>query len=160
VPLAGGLERDLEVVAQIGAAARTGPAAAEGVAESEDVAEPAEDVAEVREHRRVEALRPAALADAGMAEAIVGGALVAVGEDRRRPRRFLEALLGGVVARVAIGVILQRQLAIGALDLPVRGRARDAQDLVVVRSSHATPPSPSPAGAAARPAGSRGAAPR
>src|SRR5215204_5206671 len=44
-----GLEGDLEVVAQIGAAARAGPAAAEGVPKAEDVAEPAEDVAEVGE---------------------------------------------------------------------------------------------------------------
>ena len=154
-----GLEGDLEVVAQIGAAARAGAAAAEGVAETEDVAEPAEDVAEVGEHRRVEALA-AALVHAGVAEAIVGGALVAVGEDRVGLGRFLELLLGRVVARVAIGVVLERQLAVGALDLPVRGRARDAQDLVVVALSHATPPSPSPAGAAARRAGSRGAAPR
>jgi len=56
-----GLEGDLEVVAQIGAAARPGAAAAERVAEAEDVAEAAEDVAEVGEDRRIEALRAAAL---------------------------------------------------------------------------------------------------
>jgi hypothetical protein len=118
--LGGRLEGDLEVVAQVGAAPRTAAPAAEAVAEPEDVAEAAEDVAEVGEHRRVEALARA-LVHAGVTEAIVGRALVAVGEDGVGLGRFLELLLGGVVAGIAIGVVLERQLAVGALDLPVRG---------------------------------------
>ena len=72
-----------------------------------------------------------------MAEAIVERALVAVGEHGIGLGRFLELLLGVVVARVAIGVVLQRQLAIRALDLLVRRLALDAEDLVVVALAHA-----------------------
>ena len=55
-PLRRLLERDLQVVAQVGAALRAAApaAAAEEVAEAEDVAQAAEDVAEIGEDRRVE----------------------------------------------------------------------------------------------------------
>ena len=61
-PLGRFVERDLEVVAQIGAALRPAApsAAAEEIAEAEDVAQAAEDVAEVGEDRRVEPARAAA----------------------------------------------------------------------------------------------------
>jgi hypothetical protein len=57
--LGGFLERDFEVVAQIGSALRTAaaPAAAEDVSEAEDVAQSSEDVLEAGEDRRVEAAR-------------------------------------------------------------------------------------------------------
>ena len=50
------LERDLEVVAQVGAALRSAApaAAAEQIAEAEHVAEDVGEVAELGEHRRVE----------------------------------------------------------------------------------------------------------
>ena len=82
------LERDLEVVAQIGAALRAAApaAAAEQIAEAEHVAEDvAEDVAELGEHatdRSRRRRRPPT--DAGMAEAVVQAALLGVGEDRVR----------------------------------------------------------------------------
>ena len=58
------LERDLEVVAEIGAALRpAAAAAAEHAAEAEDVAEAAEDVVELGEDRRVEAGGAAAAPD-------------------------------------------------------------------------------------------------
>ena len=125
------LELDLEVVAKVGAALRAGAAAA--AAEAENVAEAAEDVFEAGELRRIESLRAA---DAGVAEAIVARALVAVAEDGVRLGRFLECVLGLLVARVAIGVELQRQLAIRALDLLIGRGARDLEDLVVVALAH------------------------
>ena len=82
----------------------------------------------------IESLRAAA--DAGMTEAIVAGALVAVAEDRVGFGRFLEFLFGLLVARVAIGMVLQRQLAIRALDLLLGGRAGDLEDLVVIALAH------------------------
>ena len=91
------LEGDLEVVAQIGAALRAAapPAAAEDVAEAEHVAEAGEDVGEVGEDRRDRSpRRRRAAAHAGVAEAIVEAALLAIGEDRVGLGRFLEALLG------------------------------------------------------------------
>src|SRR5262249_4375510 len=127
------LERDLEVVAEIGPALRAAAAtaSAEEIAEAEDVAEAAEDVLEADEDARIES-RAAAARDAGVAESIVEAALLAIGEHRVRFGRFLERLLGLVVARVAVGVVLQRELAIGALDLLVRRRALDAEDFVVI----------------------------
>ena len=73
----------------------------------------------------------------GVAEAVVGRPLVGVGEDRVGLGRFLELLLGVLVARIAVGMVLQRQLAVRALDLLVAGRPGDAEDLVVVALAHA-----------------------
>ena len=72
-----------------------------------------------------------------MAEAIVGRALVAIGQDRVRLGALLELLLGRVVAGIAVGVVLQRELAIRALDFGVGRRPFDAEDLVVVPLAHA-----------------------
>src|SRR6185436_511684 len=119
------LELDFEVVAKISAALRAGATVA--------AAEP-EDVAEAAELRRIEPLR--AVADAGVTEAIVAGALVAVAEHRVSLGRFLELLFGRLVARVAIGMELQRQLAIRALDLLIGRRAGDLEDLVIVAPAH------------------------
>jgi hypothetical protein len=72
-----------------------------------------------------------------VAEAVVGAALVGVRENGVGLGGFLELFFGGVVARIAIRVMLHRQLAVGALDLDsVRG-PRHAEDLVVVAFAHA-----------------------
>ena len=79
-------------------------------------------------------------ADAGVAEAVVEPALLRVGEDRVGLGRFLERFLGLVVAGIAVGMVLQRQLAVRALDLLFGRRALDAEDLVVVTLGHAAHP--------------------
>ena len=120
VPRADSSKRDLEVVAQVGAALRAAApaAAAEQIAEAEHVAEDVGEVAELAEHRRVEAGAAAGRElTPGVAEAVVQAALLGVGEDRVRLRRFLEFVLGRLVARIAIRVVLHRQLAVRALDL-------------------------------------------
>ena len=126
-------ERDFEVVAQIGAALRTAAAAraAKQVAEAEDVAEAAEDVFEAGEDGGIESAA-GRRCYARVAEAIVGGALVGIGEDGVRLGAFLEALFGLVITGVAIRVVLQRELAIRALDLALACRALDREDLVVI----------------------------
>ena len=80
---------------------------------------------------------PPRRADAGVAEPVVGRALVGVGEDRVGLGRLLELLLGLGVARVAVGMVLERELAVGALDVLVRRVAGDAEHLVVVSLAHA-----------------------
>src|SRR5204862_2480127 len=60
------------------------------------------------------------LALVGVAERVVGG------------RDLLEARLGVGIAGVAVGVVLARELAVGLLDLILRGLAVDAERLVVV----------------------------
>ena len=76
-------------------------------------------------------------ADAGVAEAVVHAPLLRVGEHRVGLGRFLELLLGLLVAGIAVGVVLERELAVGALDLLLGGRPRDAEHLVVVALAHA-----------------------
>ena len=132
------LEGDFEVVAQIGAALRPAapPRAAEQIAEAEDVTEAAEDVPEVGEDCRIDA-GAADVAHRGMAEPVVRRALVGVGEDRVRLGALLELLFGRLVAGIAVRVVLERQLAVGALHLDLGDGARDAEDLVVVAFAHA-----------------------
>ena len=72
--------------------------------------------------------------DAGMTEAVVQAALLRVGQDGVRLRRFLERLLRLVIAGIAIGMEFQRELAIRALDLYIASRPWPHQGL---RSNHA-----------------------
>jgi hypothetical protein len=128
------LELESEIFTKVGAAlcARTpSPAlAAEHVAKAEQVAE---DVVEIVEHGGVESAVAARTAgNARVTEAVVARALLAVGKNRIRFAAFLEALLGLRIVGIAIGMVLQRQLAIGALDFLVVGRAADAQNFVVI----------------------------
>src|SRR4051812_1369789 len=131
--LGGFHEGDLEVVPQIGAALRPAATTAgtEDVAEAEDISETTEDVLEAGEDRRIEAARCRA-AKPGVPEAVVHVPLVGVCEHRVRLGRLLELLFGRLVAGIAVGVVLQRQLAVCALDLLFGRRLRNAQDLVVI----------------------------
>jgi hypothetical protein len=124
-------ERDLEVVAQIGAARRTGATAA--AAEAEEVAE---DVREVAERFGIEATTAGAR-DAGHAEPVVPRAFLGVAEHGIRLGGFLEFFFGGGVALIAVRMMLEREFAIGALDVLVACAAGDAQNLVVVLLLHA-----------------------
>jgi hypothetical protein len=63
-------------------------------------------------------------------------ALVGIGEDGVRLAKLLEALLGLLVAGVAVGVALHGGGAERLLDLPVVGVPRDAEHLVVVARCH------------------------
>ena len=73
----------------------------------------------------------------GMPEPIVGTALVVVLEDVVGLLDLLEALLGGFVARIDVGMELAGQPAIGLLNLGLRGPPGQAQNLVVVAFGHA-----------------------
>ena len=79
---------------------------------------------------------PAAPANAGVPEPVVARALVGVGQHGVRLGGLLELLLGGLVAGIAIGMMLERQLAVGALDLLIAGRTADAEHVVVVALAH------------------------
>src|SRR6202035_5152460 len=118
----------------------TAPAAA--AAEAEEVAQ---DVGEIGEDGGIEAAAPHPR-HALVAEAIVAGALVAVGEHLVGFRGLLEVLLGGAVARVAVGVILDRQPPVGRLELHRADGAFDAQHLVIVTLCHMPGESTMPGG--------------
>src|SRR5579875_2013421 len=77
-----------------------------------------------------------------MAITVVGSALLRVREYAVGLRDLLE-LFGGffVIAGIAVRVILQRQLAVGALDLLVGSVSPDAQHFVIVSLMIQTTPS-------------------
>ena len=118
----------------MGAAARTRAA--------EDVAKHiAENIGEVRP-TRAGAVKPAGRAgggrwiDAGMTELVVGRALLRVRQNLVSLFRFLELGLGGLVARIAVGMKLHRKPPVGLLDLGLRRVARDPERFVVVLFGH------------------------
>ena len=81
----------------------------------------------------------AALLERGVAEAVVGGALLVVLQDVVGLVDFLELGLGLLVARVAVGVILHRELAIRLLQVV---RARIPRHAQAWRNNPAWPSQP------------------
>src|SRR5262249_9067760 len=137
------LERDLEVVPEVRTPLGSTPppaASAKDVAKAEHVAKAGEDVGKVGEDRGVDAAGSGAAAEPGMPEAVVHAPLLAIREDGIRFGRFLERFLRLVIARIAIRMVLQRKLPVGALDLLVVRISLDAQHLVVVPLRHAAHP--------------------
>jgi hypothetical protein len=126
------LERDFEVVAQVGAAVdiRATAAAAEDIAEDvgKRIGETAH-AAEAAAHARLGV-------DARMAKLVIGLALAGVGEHFVGLLRLLEKLLCFRIVRIAVRVILHRQPAIGFLDFFFRGVAIDAEDFIVIAFCH------------------------
>ncbi len=118
-----------EVVAQVRAALGPGarPAAAAEAEEAlEDVSEAGEDILEPAESRKAGAFEP------GMAELVVDTSFFTVPQDLVGFGGLLELLFGFLVAGVAVGMELERQLAVGGFELVVGCLAVDAQDLVVI----------------------------
>src|SRR5256886_1022211 len=103
----------------------------------EEAAEPAEQIREVTE---IDVLDPnvpeaAERPRAGLTERVVLLALLRVREQVVRRLDVLEALLGGGVSGVAVGMELSRQLAARLLDLVLRRRPPNAER--AVRIGHA-----------------------
>src|SRR5206468_3101011 len=74
----------------------------------------------------------AAAFERGVAEAVVGGALLLVLEDLVGFADVLELLLGRLVARVAVRVMLHGELAIGPLELVAARPPVHAEQFVVI----------------------------
>ena len=129
--LGGLLERDLEVVAEVVPAPRPRAAA---VAAARRRRTPRRDPRRSCRSRR---RRPRRRPPTHGAEAVVVGALVGVGQDGVRLADLLEALLGLLVAGVAVGVVGAGEVAVGLLQLRVVGVPGDAEDAVVVLGGHA-----------------------
>ncbi len=130
-----GFQIKIQIVAQIRAARGTLASAAH--AATEDIGKDiAEDIAEPAGARAAESAAPGGTTQAGMAELVVGGLLLIVGQHLVGFRGLLEACLGLFVARIAVRVILHGQAAVGLLDLILRGAFRNAQNLVVVAFCH------------------------
>src|SRR5574344_2192783 len=115
---------------EIAEAAEARPAAA--AVSAENVSEHGEDVLHVHAAGPAEASGAGSALERLMAELVVTLALVGVMENVIRLGRFLELLLGDLVAGIAVGMVLHRELAIGGLDLVRRRRLRNTQDVVII----------------------------
>ena len=91
---------------------------------TEDFAEKVERIVETSATTRTGPL------ESGVAETVVGGALLGIDENVISLRDFFEMLLGLAVARIAVRVVFHGQLPVGAFDFLGRGPAGDAEDLV------------------------------
>src|SRR5262245_29470799 len=72
-----------------------------------------------------------------MTEAVVARALFRIAEHRIRFRGGLEALFSRGVAVIAVRMMFQRQLAVGALDVRFTRVPGDSESLVVILTTHA-----------------------
>ena len=78
----------------------------------------------------------AAALQAGVAEAVVGGPFLPVAEHAIGFGGFLEPLLRVGIVGVAVGVVLQRLLAVGALDLRVARALANTKNFVIISFCH------------------------
>src|SRR2546422_4401526 len=133
------LERHLEVRSTVPVASTL--AAAEDRVEPTQVPEVAHEDVERLGQIEMGEVEPGARGgtapEARFAVAVVGRALVRIAQHLVRLGEPLEPLLG-VVALVAIGVVVHRELAIGLLDVGLGSVARHSQNPVVVRRPHAS----------------------
>jgi hypothetical protein len=127
-PQRGITEGDLDLDPQVLAPRRAGSSFEERVAE-----EVAENAAEARKDifRALEAFE-ADIIETGLAPAVVELALLGVGQHFIGGADLLEAFFGLAIARIAVRMILHRQLAIGSFDLFGRGVSLHPENLVVV----------------------------
>ena len=136
----GFLQRDFHVVAQVGAALAAAAAAAlPGHAE-----QVFENIGEGRGKAGAEAGAAAAhaLLERGMAEAVIGGALVAVLQDFIGFVDFLELDFAGGIARILVRMPFHRELAERRLELGIVRGPFDFQGFVIAAlGGHPSDPS-------------------
>src|SRR6185437_5957396 len=136
------LEGDLEIVAQVIAA--IGAALATAAAAHHRAEHFLENIGAAAEAEIAGAAAPAIL-EGGMAETVIGRAPLLVLQHVIGFVDRLEAVLGLLVARIAVGVILHGELTERLLDVFGRGLARHAEKLVeVVFLRHCPYPLPPP----------------
>src|SRR5436190_2456443 len=129
-------QRDLHIVTQIRAAlplvSATATAATEKTLENSTAAT-AESLAENIEGIVKSAAKPlAALSESGMPIPVVGRAFVSVDQDIVGLAQLLEFLLGMGVLRIFVGMKLDSQLAIGALDFVVMRAPVNSEHFVII----------------------------
>src|SRR5205085_3854062 len=125
-------EREIQVVAKIGAAKHAVAAAASRLTEyfTEDVAECVGESSKAfgtAEAPRAGCADSGRWIDARVPELIVSGALTRVGQNLVGFLRFLEFFFGSLVVRIAIRMEFHRELAIGFLDVLFGSVAIDAK---------------------------------
>ena len=73
---------------------------------------------------------------AGLAEFVIEFSFLFVAQDIVGDREILESVLGVFVARIDVGMIFARKLAVGLADVFVGSAALDAKNLLVVAICH------------------------
>ena len=114
----GVLERNLQVVTEVGPSSAGAPGSP--LAAHELTKQVVEDVGEgSAAEGKFETARPRSpgLIEGGMAELIVGGTLLPVGQNVVGFADFLEFLFGGSVIRILVRMVFHGQLSIGLLDV-------------------------------------------
>ena len=132
-PEYGFVEFQIQVFAEIRStlrAAAAPAAASENVSETKELPE---NIPKILEDGRIKSrCAPTATTYARVSEAVIERSLLAVGQNCVGLRDLLKLLFRVGIVRIAVRMVRHRQLAVGALDLDVGGRAGDAEDLVVV----------------------------
>src|SRR5277367_1333099 len=124
-------ERDLEVVAQIGAALP-----ARGLSAAPSAHHVAEKIIEDVGHRGREAVVHAALIERGVTIAVVSRTLLGVRQMLVGFVELLEPRLGLLVAGMPVGVTLHRRLAEGGFEFSVARRLGNAKSFVEIALGH------------------------
>ena len=124
------LERELELVAQIGPTEHLVATAA--TAGAEDVAEHLSEQVAERVAGREPARAALGTAEARVTEPVVRRALVPVRQNLVGLLALLEARLGLGIARIAVGVMFHRKAPIRLLDVRLGGVLGHPQNFVVV----------------------------
>src|SRR5581483_9236395 len=102
---------------------------AKDVAETEELAE---DVVEILEDAGVKTPAGRRTAYSGVTEPVVHAALFGVGQNGVGLAAFFELLFRVRIVRIPVRMVLQRQLAVSALDLLIARASLDAEHLVVI----------------------------
>src|SRR5580698_9299949 len=129
------LEFERQVLAEVGAALDAAAASASATTSAEHVAESeklAENVAEVLEDRRIETRALTNATESGVSEAIVGRSFVGIGEDGVGLTHFLEFFFRIRIVGITVRMVLERELAICALQFHFSHSAAHTQHFVVV----------------------------
>jgi hypothetical protein len=126
------LEFQSDVFPQIRTTLRPRASATTPTEEITEAEEIAENLAEVVKDGGIDPRRSSHSSYTGVAEAVVGGPLIAIGQDGIGFAALFEPFLCVRVIGIAIRMKLKRQLAVGALDLLVAGSAGNPEDLVVI----------------------------
>lgn len=127
----GFFERESQIFTNIVSAlcARATTARTKDIAKAKEVSE---DVGEILEIRWIESAEASGATDAGVAELVIARAFVGVAEHGVGFAALLEALLCVRIVRIAIRMVLHRELAIRTLDLDFGRGATYAEYLVVI----------------------------
>jgi hypothetical protein len=127
------LEFKIDIFPEIGSPLRTRPlagTATEDVANAEYVSE---DIAEILESSPAKASTTKSVAtQSSMTKAIIRGSLLAVAQDSVGFTRLFELLFSVGVIGIAVGMKLQSELSISALNLLFGGFSGDPKNLIVI----------------------------